>query len=84
MCEINNKITCPYCGERYFAIIQSTSTCMAYIPIIKDGEEISKNPNTYTQECECLGCGKNFSIVTQKGKTSILKEEDFNGNFKLK
>ena len=28
---------CPHCGESYYSVLYSTSTCLHYTPVYKDG-----------------------------------------------
>ena len=60
--DIDRKsIKCPHCGESYYAERYSTSTCMGFIPIYKDGVLVNKDPNTTTTYCYCIGCNKEFT-----------------------
>ena len=53
-------IKCPHCGASHF-ILRGGSTTLVYCPtIIKDGKVISKDINQFTQEYECLECGKTW------------------------
>ena len=55
---------CPYCNESYYQELYYTTTCL-YSPVIyKDGEMISKAPNTVRTVCHCLNCGKDFSFIS--------------------
>lgn len=56
---------CPHCGESYYSVLYSTSTCLHYTPVYKDGVLISKNPNKTTNHCKCLNCSKKFSYQSQ-------------------
>lgn len=43
-----SDIKCPHCGESYYTIEESLSTCVYYPPIIKDGVNINPDRNTTT------------------------------------
>ena len=53
---------CPHCGASYYTEIYSTSTAVYYPPIYKNGVNINPNQNQTTTLCECMACGKRFSI----------------------
>lgn len=53
---------CPHCGESYYMENYSTSTCVYYPPIYKDGVNINPDRNTTTTHCTCMNCGKEFSF----------------------
>lgn len=56
-------VRCPHCDASYYQELYSTTTCL-YSPVIyKDGEIISKTPNTTRVVCQCLNCGKDFSHI---------------------
>lgn len=55
-------VRCPYCGESYYMENYSTSTCVYYPPIYKDGVNINPDRNTSTTHCTCMNCGKEFSF----------------------
>ena len=59
----NNIVKCPHCGESYYQELYSTSTCLAWIPIYKNGKIVNKDPNTTSTHCHCLECGKDFSYT---------------------
>lgn len=59
---VTSDIKCPHCGESYYTIKESLSTCVYYPPIIKDGVNINPDRNTITTCCECLNCHKEFTI----------------------
>ena len=62
----SNKVEvarCPYCDESYYQELYSTTTCLYSPRIYKDGELISKDPNTTRAVCQCLVCGKEFSYI---------------------
>lgn len=59
----NHNVKCPHCGENYYQYLYSTSTCLYYTPVYKDGVCISKNPNKTTNHYRCLNCGKDFSYT---------------------
>ena len=59
--NIANTNKCPHCGESYYQVLYSTSTCLHWTPVYKDGVMISENPNKTTNHCHCLGCDKDFS-----------------------
>ena len=54
-------IRCPHCGESYYQEMYRTTTCLYAPAIYKNGELISKNPNTTNVVCRCLCCGKDFA-----------------------
>lgn len=56
-------VRCTHCGESYYSHKYSTSTCMHWEPVFKDGVLINKNPNKTTNHCHCLNCGKDFSYT---------------------
>lgn len=58
----NPDVKCPHCGESYYTVMYSNSTCVYYPPIYKDGVNINPDRNTTTQHCQCLNCGKEFTI----------------------
>ena len=55
-------VRCPHCGERYYMENYSTSTCVYYPPIYKDGVNINPDRNTSTTHCTCMNCGKEFGF----------------------
>lgn len=59
---VTSDIKCPHCGESYYTIKESLSTCVYYPPVIKDGVNINPDRNTITTRCECLNCHKEFTI----------------------
>ena len=59
---VTSNIKCPYCGESYYTIEHSESTCVYYPPIIKDGVNINPDRNIHTTHCRCLNCNKKFDI----------------------
>ncbi len=59
---VTSDIKCPHCGESYYTIEESLSTCVYYPPIIKDGVNINPDRNTTTQYCRCLNCNERFTI----------------------
>lgn len=59
---VTSDIKCPHCGESYYTIEESSSTCVYYPPIIKDGVNINPDRNTTTQYCRCLNCQERFTI----------------------
>ena len=59
-------VRCPYCDESHYQEKYRNTTCV-YSPIIyKDGELISKTPNTTRVVCGCLVCGKDFSYTIKE------------------
>ena len=54
---------CPHCGESYYMENYSTSTCVYYPPIYKDGVNINPDRNAHTTHCTCMNCGKEFSFT---------------------
>lgn len=59
---IRGPAVCPHCGASYYTEIYSTSTAVHYPPIYKNGVNINPNQNQTTTLCECMACGKRFSI----------------------
>ena len=59
---VTSDIKCPYCGESYYTIKESLSTCVYYPPVIKDGVNINPDRNTSTTRCRCLNCQMDFTI----------------------
>lgn len=59
---LKGGVKCPHCGESYYTIEESLSTCVYYPPIIKDGVNINPDRNTTTQYCRCLNCNERFTI----------------------
>ena len=57
------KHLCPHCGESYYMENYTTSTCVYYPPIYKDGVNINPDRNAHTIHCTCMNCGKEFSIT---------------------
>lgn len=57
----DNLQRCPHCGESYYMQNFSTSTCVYYPPIYKDGVNINPDRNTTTVYCTCMNCKKEFS-----------------------
>ena len=61
---INNENTnlhyCPHCGESYYRVDYSTSTCIYFPPIYKNGVNINPDKNKSTTHCTCINCGKTF------------------------
>lgn len=53
---------CPHCGESYYMENFSTTTCMYFPPIWKDGVNINPDQNETTTHCTCMSCGKEFTI----------------------
>ena len=68
-CECENTVSkedlnrCPHCGESYYKENYSTSTCVYYPPIYKDGININPDRNVNTTYCTCMNCGKEFSFT---------------------
>ena len=56
-----NIIRCPHCGESYYQKLYSSSTCLGWIPIYRNGELINKDPNVTSVHCHCLECDEDFS-----------------------
>ena len=70
-------IKCPYCGKSHYEEGMTTSTCVYFQPIWKDGVNINPDKNIHTTECKCLECGKSFLIengVAFKSKIEEIKE----------
>lgn len=66
---ISNKVKgvmCPHCDASYFQVLYQTTTCVYAPSIYKDGELISKTPNTIRLVCHCLNCGKDFSHTSKE------------------
>ena len=59
-------VRCPYCDESYYQELYSTTTCLYSPAIYKDGELISKTPNTTAVACHCLSCGKDFAYTKKE------------------
>lgn len=55
------NVKCPHCGESYYMENHSTSTCMYFPPIYKDGMNINSDRNIYKTYCTCMNCNKDFS-----------------------
>ncbi len=53
---------CPNCHESYYAVRYSTTTCLGWTPIYKDGVLMNSDPNKTTNHCHCLNCGKDFTF----------------------
>ena len=65
-------VKCPYCGESYYSENYSTSTCLGWTPVYKNGVLMNENPNTTTTHCTCLSCGKSFSYSYKEYPESEL------------
>ena len=63
MPKVEDFPRCPYCNESYYTTYSTWCTALGWRKIYKDGEMISKDPNTYTTECKCMSCKKYFNIV---------------------
>lgn len=63
--DVNVKINhlCPHCGESYYMENYSTTTCVYYPPIYKDGVNINPDKNKSTVHCTCMHCGQSFSFT---------------------
>lgn len=59
---LSNDIKCPRCGESYYTEEFSTTTCLYYPPIYKDGVNINPDRNQTTRHYRCLNCQKEFTI----------------------
>lgn len=59
---VTSDIKCPHCGESYYTIEGSESTCVYYPPIMKDGVNINPDRNIHTTHCRCLNCQTKFDI----------------------
>ena len=59
--SLYNNIKCPHCGESYFTVGASTSTCVYYPPIFKDGVNINPDRNTVTTTYHCMACNKDWT-----------------------
>ena len=60
-----DNVKCPHCGENYYMENYSTSICVYYPPIYKDGVNINPDRNTTTVHCTCMNCKKDFSFKRQ-------------------
>lgn len=67
-------LKCPYCGKCHAQYHYSTSTCMGWATIIKDGQVVSQNPNIQTSYYTCLECRHKFSVQEQYGE--VIKVTD--------
>lgn len=65
-------IKCPYCNNSYYELKYSSTTCLGWAHVYKDGELISLNPNTTTHCCLCLACGKEFTYTDGGIKTTEI------------
>ena len=69
----SQMIRCPHCGKCHYREDYTTATALGWYHIIKDGVDISENPNTYTTHCTCLECGGEFTFDNKgevtKGRT---------------
>ena len=63
MPKVEDLVRCPYCNESYYIEYGTWCTALGWRKIYKDGEQINKDPNTYTTECKCMACDKYFNIV---------------------
>lgn len=63
MVDVSIINCCPHCGASYYQEMYSTTTCMAWTPIYKDGVLMNSNPNKSTVHCHCINCGKHFSYL---------------------
>ena len=59
-------VRCPYCGDSYYQELYSTTVCVYSPAIYKNGELISKTPNTLRTVCRCLSCSKEFSYTNKE------------------
>ena len=59
---IDTKTCCPNCGARHFSEGVSTTTCVYYQPIWKDGVNINPDRNKTTTSYTCLECGHTWSV----------------------
>lgn len=57
---INIYIKCPLCGESHYQYLYSTSTCLHWTPVYKDGVLVNENPNKTTNHYHCLNCNRSF------------------------
>ena len=57
---------CPHCGESYYQENYSTTTCLGWAPVYKNGVLMNENPNTTTTYCTCCNCGKSFSYTNKE------------------
>lgn len=74
-------IKCPYCNNSYYELKYSSTTCLGWAHVYKDGELISSNPNTTTHYCLCLACGQEFTyteggIKTTEVPKTVQKDND--------
>ena len=55
-------VKCPHCGASHYLEMYHTVTAVNYPTIYKDGEYVNSGHNTQTTRCQCLECGKEFTI----------------------
>lgn len=63
-----SNITCPNCGESYYAEKYSARTAMYYPAIWHDGVNQNPDGNITTTYCECINCHYAFYYKEQYGK----------------
>ena len=56
-----NSVKCPNCGDSYYKIGESLSTCVYYQPVYKNGVNINPDRNKSTTKYECCSCGHIWS-----------------------
>ena len=49
---------CPHCGKSYYTENYTTTTCMYFPPIYRNGVNINSDRNKSTTHCTCMSCGK--------------------------
>lgn len=57
----HNSIKCPNCGDSYYKVGESISTCVYYQPVYKNGVNINPDHNRSTTQYECCSCGHIWS-----------------------
>ena len=62
---------CPACGESYYYENYTSTTCLYWAPLYKNGILMNHNPNKTTHYCTCAACGKEFAFETDE-------EDEFN------
>lgn len=58
---LKSSVKCPKCGESYYQELYSSSTCMYFPPIYKNGVNINPDRNKIATHCKCINCGEYFS-----------------------
>lgn len=65
---------CPACGSTTVQYHYSMSTCMGWAHIIKDGVDISEDPNYHTSYYTCCNCRRRFHISSHCGEDEIVDD----------